>query len=399
MRAALAPARGGPRFHLDLSRLMSRVHHPAPTGVDRVEMAYATHLPQLLGSDLGYVARHPTGLFGALRPDDVARFLDREQAKWAGVRAAGSGHTLKTLAGAVPRLAPPGRGGTMILASPSNLHNRARFRAMKRSLDARLVALVHDLIPLTHPEYARPDGAAKHAARMETLRLEADALVTNSASTAAALHAFWEAADHPPIHASRLGVDIPRPGEPTTRARPYFLCVSTIEPRKNHLLLLQVWRHFAETRAPEDIPELLVVGRRGWENEHILDLLERGPATRPHVRELGPLAEPELTALMRGARALLMPSFAEGFGLPVAEALAVGTPVIASNLAAHHDAGGEVPEFLSPLDGDGWGRAILDYMTDGPRREAQRARMADWQAPAWDAHLDTVIAAAEAVMA
>jgi|TARA_R100000501_G_scaffold5804_1_gene12778 glycosyltransferase involved in cell wall biosynthesis len=396
-----APAifRGDARFYLDLSRLMSRMHQPAPTGVDRVEMAYATHLPQMLGKTLGFVARHPTGLFGRLDPSDVAFFLEREQAKWTSGRPYGLAASVEPFLRTMPRLSAPAPGGTLILASPSNLHRPARFARMNRTLGTRTVALVHDLIPLTHPEYARPAGTARHHCRLETLKRQTAALVTNSAATAVELAQFWQGERHPAIHASRLGIDVPPLGHRAQRKRPFFICVSTIEPRKNHMLLLQIWRRFAETMPADAIPELLVVGRRGWENEHILKMLERGPLTRPHVRELGPLPEPELHALIRGARALLMPSFAEGFGLPVAEALSLGTPVIASDLPAHHEAGADVPEFLGPLDGEGWAQAILDYTCDSGRRAAQMSRMTKWRAPDWRSHLETVISVAETVTA
>ncbi|MFD2497976.1 hypothetical protein ACFSTI_02685 [Rhizorhabdus histidinilytica] len=67
--------------------------------------------------------------------------------------------------------------------------------------------------------------------------------------------------------------------------------LSTIEPRKNHLLLLHVWRRMAETLGPERTPHLAIVGRRGWENENVLDMLERCEAIRGHVHELAGLSD------------------------------------------------------------------------------------------------------------
>src|ERR1700710_674754 len=105
-----------------------------------------------------------------------------------------------------------------------------------------------------------------------------------------------------------------RRGPPPKKSdRPYFLCVGTIEPRKNHLLLLHLWRRMVALHGNR-APRLLIVGKRGWENENVLDLLDRCPALRGHVIELGTVPDSKLTALLRGAQALLMPSFAEGFG-------------------------------------------------------------------------------------
>ena len=106
---------------------------------------------------------------------------------------------------------------------------------------------------------------------------------------------------------------------------------STIEPRKNHLLLLEVWRELVRRDGP-GTPKLVLVGGRGWKFEAVAALLDRSPALRGHVVEASGLTTPSLKRLLDGARALLMPSFAEGYGLPVVEAQIAGVPVIASDI-------------------------------------------------------------------
>ena len=77
--------------------------------------------------------------------------------------------------------------------------------------------------------------------------------------------------------------------------------------------------------------------------------------------------------------------------MPLVEALAAGVPVLASDLPAFREVARDVPEYLDPLDGLGWIRAIDDYVhTNGARRRAQLARMVGWQAPTWKAHFDQV---------
>jgi glycosyltransferase involved in cell wall biosynthesis len=92
---------------------------------------------------------------------------------------------------------------------------------------------------------------------------------------------------------------------------------------------------------------------------------------------------------------LLFPSFAEGYGLPLAEALALGVPVIASDLPALREVGGVVPDYLDPLDGAAWRNAVADYVRpDSLARRAQLARLAGWTPPSWSAHfaiLDEVL--------
>ncbi|MEL7519074.1 MAG: glycosyltransferase family 1 protein, partial [Pseudomonadota bacterium] len=75
---------------------------------------------------------------------------------------------------------------------------------------------------------------------------------------------------------------------------------------------------------------------------------------------------------------------------------AAGTPVIASDIAAHREAGAGAPDFLNPLDGPRWQEAILDYAANGPMLAAQRERMKGWRAPEWSEHLDIAQSVIEA---
>src|SRR5262249_41515194 len=117
-----------------------------------------------------------------------------------------------------------------------------------------------------------------------------------------------------PLPSSLKWVDAANAGNAVLERVPYFVVLGTIEPRKNHLLLLNVWRQLAERGGPT--PKLVIVGARGWENEQIVDVLDRGLLTRPHVLEVSGLKAAALLRLIKNARALLMPSFAEGYGLP-----------------------------------------------------------------------------------
>ena len=85
-----------------------------------------------------------------------------------------------------------------------------------------------------------------------------------------------------------------------------------------------------------------------------------------------------------------MPSFAEGFGLPVVEAMQLRTPVICSDLPAFREIAGDIPVYLDPLDGPGWQRAVMDFMEDTPDRMRQVRQLRGYRGPDWPSHFATV---------
>jgi glycosyltransferase involved in cell wall biosynthesis len=378
------------RVLLDATRIVGRrLRGRFATGVDRVTLAYlrgfgaeAALLLRWGGRWLELGAADSARLAAALDGDAPRRVA---AAAWRGAVAAWAG---------LPR---PSQGLRPFLALDHHGLDRPGYGARLARLGARPVFFLHDLIPLTHPEYGRPGEAARHARRVATMLDTPGArLIVNSAATRAALaaHAAAQGRRMPPCLVAPLAPpDWPDAAAmPPPLPDPYFVMLGTIEPRKNHLLLLQLWRALAAAAASAPgappPPRLLLVGQRGWECEQVLDLLERCPALAGSVVERPRLDDAALAAAIRGARALLLPSFAEGFGLPVVEALSLGTPVLASDLPVFREVAGDIPDYLDPLDGPGWRDAILAYAApDHPRRAAQRARLAGFVPPRWQAHL------------
>ena len=363
---------------LDITRLLLRRRHATPTGIDRLELAYARALLALRDRPVAFEAWVPgLGACGYAR-GALEQLLPRIEARWAAGLPSGI-----ALSGLRPRTAREGEVRLLV-----SHHHLAELHRRHRP-GGKTCVYVHDAIPADFPEYARPGGAEKHARRLRNAGAFADGLLVNSQATAASLSRFLDGR-RVPVLVAPLGIEPRFAGAaPEVQDRPYFLCLGTIEPRKNHLLLLHIWRSLA---GEADAPRLILVGRRGWENENVVDMLERSSAIHGLVEEAGRIGDDRLASLVAGARAVLMPSFAEGFGLPVAEALAAGVPVIASDLPALRETGGDVPDYLDPLDGPGWRRAIRDYAAPGSaRRAAQLERLAGWSPPGWDAHFAAVL--------
>ncbi|HEX8387618.1 MAG TPA: glycosyltransferase family 1 protein, partial [Sphingomonas sp.] len=389
----------GTEVVLDLSRLLGRANHSTPTGIDRVEFVYARTLLERMPDRLSFAAVHPAGgYYGRLEIGAVRQFLSFTDARWrhrdAGRHAQVQSSVMKHMWNLRPRPVPPANGPRVYLqASPHHLEDQPLTARILRTEGACFVPLVHDVIPLTHPEFAREGGRAEHLKRMRTIDALADGVIGNSRATVDAITPHLGERAGRIVRVAHLGTEWPDhvpESAGLSLDRPYFVCVATIEPRKNHLLLLNVWRRLAETLG-DRAPTLVLIGRRGWENENAIDMIERCAPLAGRVVEAADMSDRQMQAALAGARAMLLPSFAEGFGMPVAEALAAGVPVICSDIPALREVGGEVPDYLDPIDGAGWVQAVVDYLApDSPRRAAQLKRLAHWTPATWEAHFDGV---------
>ena len=280
--------------------------------------------------------------------------------------------------GAWGRIAAIGANAVYLNVSQYPLSSPSYFRWLQERPDVKPVFMIHDLLPIQYPEFFHPASVKRHARRLSVFAKIAAGAIVSTPAVADALLAYLKRLGRKPlpmlIQALPASPTFHRPREHDEglAARPYFIICGTIEPRKNHLLLLNLWRELARLSGFAT-PKLIVAGARGWENENIVDMLERCPAIRDHVIEASGLSTPSLKRLIDNARAVLMPSFAEGYGLPVAEALAAGTPVLASDLPSLRAIGGSAVTWLDPVDGLGW-LAAIRRLSEAPAHWVQGGR-------------------------
>ena len=166
----------------------------------------------------------------------------------------------------------------------------------------------------------------------------------------------------------------------------YIVHVGTLQPRKNLMRLLDACERLPQRLpASHPVPQLVLVGKRGWLAEPIV---ARVQAMGTRVRWLGHVAREDLPALLSGARALVMPSLYEGFGFPVLEAMACGTPVVASNASSLPEVAGDAALLIDPHDTEALSAALARVLTDPElcqvlrQRGLQRAQHFTWQAAA-----------------
>ena len=264
-------------------------------------------------------------------------------------------------------------------------------RWLERSPSVAAIFLLHDVIPITNPEFTYPTTTVRHRRYVTRLTKSANTIIANSKFTYECLKEFAFAEDLrlPEVEVAPLGVDdcFVTGGALAPSKTPYFVFIATIEPRKNHIMLLQVWQRLVAKLGPA-CPKLLLIGRRGWENENALDLLERSVMLRKYVLECSNVPDQLLVKILVGARAALFPSHVEGYGLPLSEALSVGVPVICSDLPPFREIADGIPEYADPLAGRGWLKLIMEYSAvDNPKRAAQIDRIKQYKPHRWSDHL------------
>lgn len=245
-----------------------------------------------------------------------------------------------------------------------------------------VVATVHDLAYYEFPRHftrrrlllARLQS--RHAAR------RADHLIADSEATAADIGRYLH------VGSERITVALLAPAaryrEPVARDRidtvrgalgldaPYILYVGRIQPRKNIKRLIAAFERAME-RHPEAPHSLVIAGGKGWLHEGVFERAKRSPLAE-RIRFTGHVADEYLPALMKGADALALVSLSEGFGLPVIEAMACGTPVITSNCSSLAEVAGDAALLVDPRDVENIAAAIGDLVARHELQEMLRAK-------------------------
>lgn len=255
---------------------------------------------------------------------------------------------------------------------------------------APLVVTVHDAVPWTHPETLTPRGATWHRRAVERAACTADVVVvpTRAVARQLAQHVGLRqvlvvgegvtAALKEPVDAASRRAVLRLPDR-------FLLTVATLEPRKGLDLLLDA---LALPGAP-DLP-LLVVGQAGWGGVDVAGEAARRGLLPERVRLLGRLPDEDLAVLLQAAEALVAPSRAEGFGLPVLEAMGAGTAAVTSDDPALVEVGGGATLVAGPGP-EALAEALARVVDDGRLRQslvdAGRRRVADYS---WDTSAHTL---------
>lgn len=388
---------------LDLTRSVRRLGRGPATGIDRVERAYLDYILRDQGLVPHGLIRTRTG-FVLLDRGGLIRLADHlDRTNQSSQRDVLSKVTLRrdprraaneTLARSLSAQRCPlwalerclrqwfPAGADYFNVGHANIETRV-LNAWQILDGARINVFVHDTIPLDLPDFQRDGIPEAFLRKIKTAIRHADRLIVPSDSVAADIRRHF--VSHPPITVASLGVRAVEVETPQINLpRPYFLSIGTIEPRKNHALLLDIWKDLG---VRENAPHLVLAGARGWKNTRVFAVLDALKAGVASITEINDATDAQIDALLRGATALLHPSRAEGFGLPVFEALAAGCPVIASPLPVFKECLGEAVIYADPDTPYQWSEAINRLLTENSENSRGRQQPG---IPAWPEHFSKV---------
>jgi glycosyltransferase involved in cell wall biosynthesis len=307
---------------------------------------------------------------------------------------------------AVRRLSPPSCRSPVdflsgdILFLPDASWDDMSWRLVEdaRSRGVRVVFLLYDLFPVTHPEYVVARHIRKFESWLPQMAMRADAVLCISDYTATALRGYL--AQHrigapPEVDVAYLGCDIPRPkfnamkngklAAALNSSEPVFGCVGTLEPRKNYELALdafdRLWAAGHEFR-------LIIIGRVGWLCEDLLSRLATHDALNRRLFWFDNVDDDDLVLAYERLAALVFASHVEGFGLPLVEALALGVPAIANDIPVFREIAGDAALFFDTNNADSLASKVLDV---SKIREAGRSRVARFEWPSWSQSVETML--------
>ena len=273
----------------------------------------------------------------------------------------------------------------LVLGSPWHRQRYSELARMVRDTKRmRFGVLVHDLVPIRRPEWCDAGMIRMFTDWYADVLPCCDVVLANSNHTAADVEAY----------AREIGLVLPRPvravpvgtgfgAAPAVQHGPpgdFVLFVSTMEARKNHALMVQVWLMLLEeertgARPVGSVPDLVFSGRVGWLVRDLMQQLDNTRWLDGRARMIHEPTDAELRALYAGCLFTVFPSFHEGWGLPVTESLSLGTPCLTSNAGALPEAGGPLCRYFDPEDVNSAYRAVAALLDDRAGLEAWRAEV------------------------
>lgn len=370
-----------PHIYMDLSRLCMT---PFTTGIQRVAKELVLRMLRMPDISLTLLAALPAQTAWRILPHDA--FLTYYTEK---------------------KGSPYGTG-RMQICTPDDIPSDAVFfdldsawnMPMQRgwlfpklkSRGVTVVSHLYDLIPVTEPQYFHTQTMRQFLAWTAAVLQYADHIICNAEATKAALHTLCSQLDiaAPPCTVVPLGADFAKKSADTDSADTalleklpqyrYLLAVGTIEPRKNHRLLLDAVPKLSEMGV-----KVVFAGRIGWNMDAFAKEMAKHPKNGTDFFFAQGPNDATVRALYQNALAVAFPTKNEGFGLPIVESFLHGTPVLASDIPVLREVGGTLADYFDNSSVDALVDAVSALLADENAYRQKRAAISAYQPRTWDA--------------
>lgn len=267
----------------------------------------------------------------------------------------------------------------------------AHFGPFNLPKSIKRITVIHDLTPILFPEY---HGAASHYAHrlfLPSILKNADKIVTNSEYTKRDLAKYYPVSEHKTavLHLGKAAHFVPTIRKNVLEKygirSSYFLYVGTLEVRKNLGVLVKAFELFKDKHKGDH--QLVLAGKKGWKIEELLAAIENSPYKKD-ILLTGFIDLEDLPVLYSMATLFVYPSLYEGFGLPILEAMACGSVVVASSASSLPEVGGDAALYFEPTDANALCRQMLRLLNNEvlyqqlKERSLVQARRFSWEATA-----------------
>ncbi len=246
--------------------------------------------------------------------------------------------------------------------------------ASVRSQGVKVVRMIYDLIPTIKPQWLEPAHTKAITAWVRSVLCESDCVLTISEFSRQEIERYCAECrfDVPPITVVRLGDVLGEDASTETHSplprfaptRPFFVCVSTLDVRKNHRLLYDAWTQLAARRG-DACPDLVCIGTPHLYVADLLREIRQDRTVNRQIHILHGIEDCELEWYYKNCQSTIYPSKYEGWGLPVAESLGHGRMCLASNATSIPEISSDLPEFFDPYDVHGL-VALVERVMDDP---------------------------------
>lgn len=251
------------------------------------------------------------------------------------------------------------------------LSTRANFKS---------IFFIHDLIPASYPHFVRDNDEITFRNKMLVIFSCASIVITNSNYTKNEINNFCKENNisFPEIIIANIGCETIFHKATDIDRKNYFIYVSTLEPRKNHLLLIHVWELLAK-KYQEQTPILIFIGKKGWNIDWLESYINKNPIARKYIKRIESVKDSLLAKLMQECLATLNPSHVEGWGMPAVESMAAQKITLCSDIPAYREATQGKAIYLHPDDTFSWFKTISQIIDKKIQQANINIKIPSWQ--------------------